>query len=87
MKTSGTGLRSIVDLYVFLKSAGDKLDRDYVDGELEKLGISMSKSVFAVLRSLFLKEMNCQMMTDRFREVGYLFSRRKDRSDKEKKDI
>lgn len=40
MKTSGTGLRSIVDLYVFLKSAGDKLDRDYVDGELEKLGIS-----------------------------------------------
>ena len=39
MKTSGTGLRSIVDLYVFLKSAGDKLDRNYVDGELEKLGI------------------------------------------------
>ncbi|MDY3760275.1 MAG: nucleotidyltransferase family protein [Eubacteriales bacterium] len=172
LKTSGTGLRSIVDLYVFLKSAGDKLDRDYVDGELEKLGISdVEKRLRSFAFSLFegnelsdddgqmlLFFLNCgtygnfdEMMRQNlnrlgaeekrgkakfaylkkrlfpdisnetlkrcfpafykhralrpflpvyrvfrgffkntryfFREVGYLFSRRKDLSDKEKKDI
>lgn len=40
LKTSGTGLRSIVDLYVFLKNAGCSFDRAYIDGELVKLGIA-----------------------------------------------
>lgn len=39
LKTSGTGLRSIVDLYVFLKNVGAELDREYIDAELKKLGV------------------------------------------------
>jgi hypothetical protein len=34
---SGTGLRSLLDVYVFLKN--HRIDRDYVEGETEKLGI------------------------------------------------
>ncbi|MBQ7592890.1 MAG: nucleotidyltransferase family protein [Synergistaceae bacterium] len=36
----GTGLRSLLDVYVFMKKFADKLDFDYVARELEKLGIS-----------------------------------------------
>ncbi len=36
---SGTGLRSLLDEYEFLKHFGDDLDWAYVKGELEKLGI------------------------------------------------
>ena len=37
---SGTGLRSILDTYVFLKRFEDKLDWNYIAGEVEKLGIT-----------------------------------------------
>lgn len=37
---SGTGLRSLLDTYVFLKRFDGKLDWNYIAGELEKLGIS-----------------------------------------------
>lgn len=36
---SGTGLRSILDTYVFLKRFEDRLDWRYIAGELDKLGI------------------------------------------------
>lgn len=36
----GTGLRSVLDTYVYLKSKGDALDWDYISGELDKLGIA-----------------------------------------------
>ena len=50
----GTGLRSLADIYVFLKKTGDGLDREYVGSELEKLGLvdferlasSLSEKVF-----------------------------------------
>lgn len=35
----GTGLRSLADIYVFLRKYGADLDRKYVDRELEQLGI------------------------------------------------
>ncbi len=35
----GTGLRSLVDIYVFLNRPGCSLDRAYLDAELEKIGI------------------------------------------------
>lgn len=35
---NGTGLRSLVDVYVYLRSKGDSLDYDYVRAECEKLG-------------------------------------------------
>ena len=35
----GTGLRSLVDAYVFLRHFQDRLDMDHIGGELDKLGI------------------------------------------------
>lgn len=50
----GTGLRSLADIYVYLKEKGDNLNRSYIDNELEKLGIKdfeqksceLSKKIF-----------------------------------------
>lgn len=36
---TGTGLRSLLDTYVFWSTFGGQLDTDYIDRELEKLGI------------------------------------------------
>lgn len=36
---SGTGLRSLLDTYVYIHQKNDVLDWDYISGELEKLGI------------------------------------------------
>lgn len=37
---SGTGLRSLVDTYVFLKKHGDNLNMQYIQNECQKLGIA-----------------------------------------------
>ena len=39
-KLSGTGLRSLLDTYVFLKERGPGMDWQYVDGEISKLGMT-----------------------------------------------
>ena len=36
---SGTGLRSLLDCFVYVRSKGDGLDWNYISGELDKLGI------------------------------------------------
>ena len=36
----GTGVRSLVDTYIFLRKFNDKLDWHYINTELKKLGIS-----------------------------------------------
>lgn len=36
----GTGLRSLLDCFVYLREKGDKLNWDYINSELTKLGIS-----------------------------------------------
>ncbi len=36
----GTGLRSLLDTYIYLKKKEDAMNRSYVSGELEKLGIA-----------------------------------------------
>ena len=36
---SGTGLRSLVDTYVYLKAKQDSMDREYLDSELKRLDI------------------------------------------------
>lgn len=36
---SGTGLRSLLDTYVFWKNFGDGLDKAYISAEMQKLGI------------------------------------------------
>lgn len=38
--SGGTGVRSLVDTYIFLQKYKDSLDQDYLDTELEKLGIA-----------------------------------------------
>lgn len=35
----GTGVRSVADIYIYLREMGEKLDRQYLDRELEKLGM------------------------------------------------
>ncbi|MCD7888458.1 MAG: nucleotidyltransferase family protein [Oscillospiraceae bacterium] len=39
-RAGGTGLRSLLDCYVYNKAKGDSMDWDYISGELRKLGIS-----------------------------------------------
>ena len=36
----GTGLRSLLDTYVYLNKYGETLNRDYLSGELEQLGLT-----------------------------------------------
>ena len=36
----GTGVRSLLDVYVFMRRFGDGLDRSYLDAEFSKLGIA-----------------------------------------------
>ena len=36
----GTGLRSLVDTYVYIKNYGDKMDMQYIQNECQKLGIA-----------------------------------------------
>lgn len=36
---AGNGIRSLMDVYVYLSKAGERLDRGYVDAELDKLGM------------------------------------------------
>lgn len=38
--SGGTGLRSLLDTYVYLKEKGGSMDREYISAELEKLGIA-----------------------------------------------
>ena len=37
---NGTGLRSVLDVYVFMKKFGDTLDMNYIESELAKMGIA-----------------------------------------------
>ena len=36
----GTGVRSLLDAFIYMNRFGDKLDREYIDAELGKLGIA-----------------------------------------------
>lgn len=38
-KAGGTGMRSFFDLYLYLEAKGERLDREYVDRELEERGM------------------------------------------------
>ncbi len=62
----GTGLRSVLDAYVYLKKKGDGLDWTYVAGELEKLGIGEFE---AQNRSLALHLFGGGALTEQDREM------------------
>lgn len=46
---AGTGLRSLADVYLFLKKRGGDLRREYLDAELEKLGLKAFEHTFSAL--------------------------------------
>ena len=63
---SGTGLRSLLDTHVFLGKRGDDLDWQYIDGELDRLGIAGFERKN---RSLALHLFSGQALTDEDREM------------------
>ena len=54
---SGTGLRSLMDVYVYLDKMGDAMDQGYLGEELEKLGMTdFEKESAALAQKLFSGE-------------------------------
>ena len=49
----GNGIRSLLDVYVYLHAMGDKLDHAYIDAELAKLGIAEYDAMTRRLSELF----------------------------------
>jgi hypothetical protein len=58
---NGTGLRSLLDTYVYLKAKEASMDRDYLAGELEKLGLTEFEKEN---RSLSMKLFNGEPLTE-----------------------
>ena len=63
---SGTGLRSLLDVYVFLKKNGLSLDFSYIEAEIEKLGIEAFEQQN---RSLAMKLFRGDSLTDEDKEM------------------
>lgn len=62
----GTGQRSVLDTYVYLKKKGDALDWNYIAGELDKLGIADFE---AQNRSLALHLFSGEKLTEQDEEM------------------
>lgn len=60
-KGEGTGLRTLVDCYLYWQKKGDLLDLDYIDAELDKLGIADYERM---CRSLSNKLFSCEQELD-----------------------
>ena len=60
-KDGGTGVRSLVDTYVYLRKFGDSLDWNYINEELEKLDIADFERDN---RELAIKVFSMQQLTD-----------------------
>ena len=58
---AGTGLRSLLDIYVINKAKGQTLDREYIAGELDSLGIREYESK---TRQLAEKVFSLKPLTD-----------------------
>ena len=68
----GTGLRSLLDTYVFCKRKGEALDWSYIAGELDKLGIAEFE---AANRGLTLRLFGGETLTEADREMlDYILS-------------
>ncbi len=67
---SGTGLRSLLDCYVYLHKKSDSLDWNYIETECKKLGIAcferqqreLAEKVFSTSEIMGLSEENKQML-------------------------
>lgn len=55
--TGGNGIRSLMDIYVCMSKCGDRLDRDYLDQELEQLNVKVFEDhVRPIAQKLFAPE-------------------------------
>ena len=70
---SGTGLRNLVDRYVFLSKFSDRLDLSYIENELSKMGIAEYEMD---ARKLSFKLFNGVILSDNEKELldFYIFS-------------
>ena len=62
----GTGVRSLLDTYIFMRKFGDALDWDYLHAELEKLGIAAYE---AESRSLAMKLFSGEPLNEKEKET------------------
>lgn len=68
----GTGLRSVLDTYVYLRNQGERLDLQYIRGESEKLGIAEFE---AANRSLAIHLFSGEGLTEADQEMlDYILS-------------
>ncbi len=73
---SGTGLRSLMDDFVYLRAKGESLDWSYIQNELQKLGIREFEQRSRTLSSKVFSDPGCSRLTEAEREIleEYLFS-------------
>lgn len=70
--TGGTGVRSLLDTYIFLKKNEDSLDWDYIGKELGKIGISEFEKIN---RELAMKLFSMEQLTPEEQELlGYFIT-------------
>ncbi len=68
----GTGLRSLMDIYVLLNKFEEKMDMSYISNELKKLEISKFENE---IRALSLNLFNGNKLTDKSKEMlEYIYS-------------
>lgn len=73
---SGTGLRSLMDDFVYLRAKGEKLDWTYIGDELQKLGVAEFEQKSRTLSNKLFSDSECSTLTAAEREIleEYLFS-------------
>lgn len=57
--TMGCGIRNLLDIYVYLSTKGKTLDRTYINGELEKLGLLAFTEQMEKLAFVWLEKKPC----------------------------
>lgn len=60
----GTGIRSVLDVYVMRNGLGDVLNRDYIAAEFNKLGISDFSAYFERLADCWFSDENAEISED-----------------------
>lgn len=74
--TGGTGLRSLVDIFLYLRAKENSLDRNYINHELEKLGIKDFEQDSCELSRKIFDSVNMPVLTEKEKEMleYFLFS-------------
>ena len=68
---SGTGIRSVVDVYLFNEKKGGSLDWEYVDAELEKLGLTEFNRMITAIGRKWIRDEDVESFS---KEEKYLLS-------------